>query len=46
MVKDFAAKLATLALTAAVSATMVVSAVGPATGHGATAVASAARFMA
>jgi hypothetical protein len=45
MVKDFAAKLATLALTVAVSGTMVVSAVGPATA-GSHAVASAPRFMA
>ena len=46
MVKDFAAKLATLALTALVSGTMVVSAVGPATAGGSHAVASAPRFMA
>jgi hypothetical protein len=46
MLKDFAAKLATLALTVAVSGTMVVAAVGPATAGGQHAVASAPRFMA
>lgn len=46
MIKDFASKLAALALTVAVSATCILSAVGPATANGQHAVASATRFMA
>lgn len=46
MVKDFASKLAAIALTIAVSATCILGAVGPATASGQHAVASATRFMA
>ena len=46
MVKDFAAKLATLALTVAVSGTLIASAVGPATARGTAPVASTPRLVA
>ncbi|MDP1026038.1 hypothetical protein Q5H91_02345 [Sphingomonas sp. KR1UV-12] len=47
MFNDFARKLAALALTVVTSATLIVSAVGPATAHGGNgAVASTTRFMA
>ena len=46
MFKDFSAKLATLACTVLLSATCVLSAVGPASTNGERAVASAARLMA
>ncbi|MFS0771449.1 hypothetical protein [Sphingomonas sp. 1P08PE] len=47
MFKDFASKFAALTLTVLTSATLIVSAVGPATAQdGKAAVASATRFMA